>query len=534
MSDHAQNVAYKPIRQVGRYELFEEIATGGFASVHLARTLGVGGFSRTVAIKRLHAQFAKDANIVAMFLDEARIVARIRHTNVLPTIDFVEGDGELMIVMEYVEGVTLGFLLARASRLKGRLPFGVALRIVCGTLRGLHAAHEATNEQGQPLGLIHRDVTPDNVMVGADGLSRLLDFGVARAMGDFHSTRDGQVKGKLSYLSPEQVTGDPLDRRTDVYSASVVLWEALVGKRLFHIKTLGEVAEKILNPHIAPPSSLTDVPKSVDEVVLRGLAQNPDDRWQSAADMAKALERAHHMSSNSTVAQYVSRAGKRRLDLRRAQVAVMESTPLGLLLDVDPTGPHGRAALMTLMQGERDDLLEVVGDDHVEDIEPAIDSAPSDSFDTEPTDVEVPADEEHPADTFAASSRDSLIEGKLTPVTRLPRWRLFFAAAVAVLLFSGVLAVRGGTPVLLLRPPIASLSAGVQVRIANAVLGISQATAQAPPRPAAAAADDANIKEGRSGVAPAISAQPAPAAPPNGYRPSRLPTKSPRTLYGRE
>jgi len=190
---------------IGRYVLFDELAAGGMATVHLGRLLGPVGFSRTVAIKRLHSQFSKDPEFVASFLDEARIAARIRHPNVVPTLDVVATADELFLVMEYVKGEALSTLVTLARKDSAGMPIPVCLAIVVNALSGLHAAHVATNEAGEPLGIIHRDVSPQNFLVGVDGVARVLDFGIAKAAGRAQQTRDGILKGKLSYMPPEQL-----------------------------------------------------------------------------------------------------------------------------------------------------------------------------------------------------------------------------------------------------------------------------------------------------------------------------------------
>src|SRR5437868_956560 len=181
-------------RMVGRYAIFDEIASGGMATVYLGRLTGSGGFARTVAIKRLHPQFAKDPEFVTMFLDEARLAARIRHPNVVPTLDVVAASGELFHVMEYVQGESLSHLARGLKTRSERVPLRILLRIMNDVLQGLHAAHEARDERGVPLCIVHRDVTPQNVLVGVDGVARLLDFGVAKAAGRAHTTQDGQIK----------------------------------------------------------------------------------------------------------------------------------------------------------------------------------------------------------------------------------------------------------------------------------------------------------------------------------------------------
>src|SRR5258708_2848873 len=203
------------------------------ASVHFGRFAGPGGFARTVAVKRMHPHLAKDPDFALMFVDEARTAARIRHPNVVATLDVLTASGELLIVMEYVHGESLGALMRLAAARKSRIPPPVACALVTDVLLGLHAAHEATDDHGQPLGIVHRDVSPENVLVGADGTARVLDFGVAKAVGRLQVTREGQIKGKIPYMSPEQVRGHALGRATDIFSASAVLWEMLAGRRLF-------------------------------------------------------------------------------------------------------------------------------------------------------------------------------------------------------------------------------------------------------------------------------------------------------------
>ena len=234
--------------RLGRYVLFDAIARGGMATIHFGRLSGPVGFSRTVAIKRLHANFATDPEFVAMFLDEARLAARIRHPNVVPTLDVVATHGEVFIVLEYVAGESLAKLW-RAHHDKGEIvPIPFSMAIMAHTLHGLHAAHEVTDEHGEPLGMVHRDVSPQNVIVGTDGIARVLDFGVAKAAGRLQETGDsGALKGKLAYMAPEQLTGRSVSRQTDIYAASVILWELLTGKRLVDGDNDAQRAAKVLS-----------------------------------------------------------------------------------------------------------------------------------------------------------------------------------------------------------------------------------------------------------------------------------------------
>jgi eukaryotic-like serine/threonine-protein kinase len=289
-----------PRRKLDRYELIGEIATGGMATVYLARRSGVGGFQRFVAIKRLHPHLANEPEFVEMFLDEARLAALIHHPHVVPILEVGESDSGYYLVMEYVEGDTLSRLVAR-SMSAGQLPARhVMLRVVLDTLAGLHAAHELRDDRGQLLGLVHRDVSPQNVLVGVDGSARITDFGVARATARLTSTGHGKLKGKLAYMAPEQTRGDELDRRTDLFAMGIILWEVLVGKRLFKADSEAATLQRILVEAIRPPSSIVGtIPSCFDDVVLRALDRDPDRRFQSAADMADALESAAREAQRS-------------------------------------------------------------------------------------------------------------------------------------------------------------------------------------------------------------------------------------------
>jgi serine/threonine protein kinase len=312
---------------VGRYALHGEIASGGMATVHIGRLLGPVGFARTVAIKRLHPQFAKDPEFVAMFLDEARLAARIRHPNVVSTLDVVANAGELFVVMEYVPGESLARLM-RAS-MRARIPPDVASSIMVGVLHGLHAAHEARDERGDPLCIVHRDVSPHNVLVGADGAAHVIDFGVAKARGRVQVTREGQIKGKLSYMPPEQLLGQGLDRRADVFAASIVFWEALSGRRLFQGTDDGEVYAKVLRADVRPPSvHAPGLRRAVDEVVLRGLSRDRGDRWETARAMALAIEDAIPLAPPSRVGAWVDSLVGEAIAERSKQIASIES-PVG-------------------------------------------------------------------------------------------------------------------------------------------------------------------------------------------------------------
>jgi serine/threonine-protein kinase len=317
-------------RKIGRYVLFNEIGHGGMATVHVGRLRGPAGFSRTVAIKRLHPQFARDPEFVAMFLDEARLAARVQHPNVVSVLDVVAAEGELFLVMDYVHGESFAKLHKVAREAKKPPPPRIVTAIASHVLDGLHAAHEARNERGDPLGLVHRDVTPQNVMVGADGVARMLDFGIAKASQYAHqTTREGQIKGKVNYMAPEQVSGEHVDRRTDVYAASVMLWEALTGKRFMPIGEFIATAQLILTRDHPKPSEVNPaVPRELDDVILKGLARDPEQRWQNCHEMAAALETAYPVGSTREVGTWVKTVYAEPLSVRAKTVAEIENIEL--------------------------------------------------------------------------------------------------------------------------------------------------------------------------------------------------------------
>lgn len=316
----------RAIATVGRYALFDEIASGGMASVHLGRLLGPIGFSRTVAIKRLHAQFAKDPDFVSSFLDEARLAARIQHPNVVATLDVVAAEGEVFLVMEYVQGETMSKLMKASRQQAEFLDLQVVSAIVTSALYGLHAAHEAKSEQGTPLGVVHRDVSPQNIMVCSDGVARVLDFGIAKAQQRINTTAQGTLKGKLAYMSPEQLNGDDVDRRTDVFACGIVLWEALALRRLFDAKQEGEVIRLVREAEIPRPSEFRpEIPEELDQVVMKALERDIDQRFQTAREFAVALEAAMPPATARQLGEWVEGLRGDSLKQRAARLAELES-----------------------------------------------------------------------------------------------------------------------------------------------------------------------------------------------------------------
>ena len=294
------------VLRVGRYEALRPIASGGMATVYLGRAEGARGFERQVAIKAMHPHLADDPEFVTMFLDEARMAANIRHPNVVPTLDVAEEGGQLFLIMEYIEGLSLHAMKRALKKQNGSVPLPIALRIALDMLAGLHAAHELTSADGAPMKLVHRDVSPQNVLVGVDGVSRIMDFGIARAEIRITATQGAQVKGKTAYMAPEQIRAQPIDRRCDVYAAGIVAWELITGERLFRADNEGSLLQMVLEGVTRPPSEINHaVTPEIDAACMRALALWPADRWATAADFAESLESA---AEKSHVAIATSRA----------------------------------------------------------------------------------------------------------------------------------------------------------------------------------------------------------------------------------
>ncbi len=282
--------------KIGRYQLCFELASGGMASVYLARAGGVPGFEKLVALKRIHPHLADEKDYIEMFLDEARIASRITHPNVCSVFDFGEADGEYFIAMEYLVGEPLSRVHRRVvanadQRSSALLPARMAA-VIAQACEGLHAAHELQDAEGASLHVVHRDVSTENLFVTYSGATQVVDFGIAHARQRVHHTEAGQVKGTFPYMAPEQMTAAAVDRRVDVWALGAVLWELLTLQRLFLRDTDVNTMYAVLSGEIRPPSAhRSDVPAELDEIVLKALQRSPDERWQSARQMGKALRR---------------------------------------------------------------------------------------------------------------------------------------------------------------------------------------------------------------------------------------------------
>ena len=323
---------------IGRYLLHRQIARGGMATIHIARLMGDEGFSRIVAAKRLHPEFAEDPEFVEMFLDEARIASRVNHRNVVPVLDVVKAQDEVVLVQEYVHGVPLHWLLRTAHEANTHLPLNVAVSIGCQVLAGLQAAHDTCDQVGNPLHIVHRDVSPQNVMIATDGTARLLDFGVAKATMAAHITRQGTFKGKLAYSAPEHVRGNAV-QQSDIYSLSVVLWELIVGHRLHNSgQAEAELVTEIITGRLPTITQALAGERefmggyrwnqllALEPIIQKGLAVRVEDRWQSAAEMEEALAEALSPASPADVAAWLKALGREFIEGREKMIAAEEQS----------------------------------------------------------------------------------------------------------------------------------------------------------------------------------------------------------------
>jgi serine/threonine protein kinase len=283
-----------PGHVLGRYELLMPIAAGGMAMVWAARLKGTRGFQKIVAVKTMLPKLTEDDQFEKMFLDEASLASKVRHPNAVEILDLGEQDGVLFLAMEWIDGVPLNQLM-KAAKSKGGVPTTVATRIVMQACAGLHAAHELTDGKGKLIGLVHRDISPQNILVTFDGVAKVVDFGVAKATAlNDGATQAGQLKGKVSYMAPEQVRGEPIDRRADVFAMGIVLYALTTAKHPFRKESEGATLFAITAPEpVVPPRKFVpDYPQPLQDVLLKALDKDRDQRYASANELLKALDKA--------------------------------------------------------------------------------------------------------------------------------------------------------------------------------------------------------------------------------------------------
>jgi hypothetical protein len=294
------------VRTVGRYRVFERIADGGMGSVHLGAYDGDDGRPRPVAIKIMHAHHARDARLRSLFLDEARTARSLRHARIVDTVDVLSDGEDLLLVMDYVHGPSLSTL--RRFSPAQRLSPDIAVALICDALDGLHAAHTAVGELGEPLQVVHRDISPQNILVDAAGGAKIVDFGIALAAGRSYATQSGEVKGKFGYMPPEQARGLEVDGRADVYAAGATLFELLTGQKPFGDGAPADILSRSLFlPPPAPSTLEPTVSAALDALVLRALSKDRDARFPSAEAFACALRASLPVATRESVAAYVER-----------------------------------------------------------------------------------------------------------------------------------------------------------------------------------------------------------------------------------
>ena len=324
----------------GRYHLLARLAIGGMAEIFLARELGLEGFQRMVVIKRILPHLAAQPKYVEMFLREARIIARFNHPNITHVHELCAHEGDYHIVMEYVRGCTLRELCVLARERDRAVPHNVAVSLLIDACRGLHAAHELRDDDGRSLELIHRDISPHNLMTTMEGHLKLIDFGVAKTNIGSESTYSGQLKGKFAYMSPEQCLYKSLDRRSDVFALGIVLWELCTAESLFRRESELETLQAVADARVQPPSHLNpDLPLPVEAVIMKALAKDPDARFASAEEMRVALAEAARdcglRADQDAVARFVREIAGERINARHDQNTEGSFTPTPSLDSVD-------------------------------------------------------------------------------------------------------------------------------------------------------------------------------------------------------
>ncbi len=332
-------------RRFGRFQLLLELQRGGMATIFVARIVGPEDFQKLVVVKRIHDHLAEEREFVDMFHDEARIAGLVHHPNVVTIFDFGMVEGSHYIAMEYVHGQSLVELMRTAKRVTGLLPWPQVVKIVADAAAGLHAAHVLTGPDGGPLNVVHRDVSPQNILLSYDGNVKVTDFGIAYAAQRIAHTSTGILKGKLAYMSPEQAMSKPLDRRSDVFSLGIVLHEALCLKRLFKGDNDAATLYNLLEAKAPRVTSIRpDVPKELDRVVQKALAKNPDERFASAGEFEDALNQVlfkeQAMVGHRDIGELMERYFRDQRQVREAQLQQAMSTPMAEPVRVHAARPE--------------------------------------------------------------------------------------------------------------------------------------------------------------------------------------------------
>src|SRR3954469_19094869 len=317
-----------------RYRITERVAAGGMAEVFRGVAESMQGFKKNIAIKRILPALTKNKKFVAMFLDEARLSLLLQHANIVQVFDIGHSDDTYFIVMEYVDGVDLKALMEWRRRINRRIPIAHTLYLVMEICKGLSYAHELQNpETGKPLGIVHRDISPPNVLISKQGEIKVVDFGLAKATSQIETTDPGVVKGKMSYLSPEAARGEEVDNRADIFAVGILLYEMLTGKRLFYGETDYQTVELVRNAKIPPIKPQNpQVEQELEDVVRKALAKRKEDRFQSATDIQDALAQYSYSRGLKVISRDIAELVRQCLDDKRAQSGEPKKAP-GSIID---------------------------------------------------------------------------------------------------------------------------------------------------------------------------------------------------------
>jgi serine/threonine protein kinase len=349
----------------GKYYLYERIAVGGMAEIYKAKLYGVDGFEKNMVVKQILPQYARHREFIDMFIDEAKICSTLTHGNIVPVFELGQIDGVYFISMDFVDGKNLGELLD--AGLDKNLPLSVphALFIAGEILAGLDYAHRKTDDQGRPLNIVHRDVSPQNVLVSFEGEVKLVDFGIARAASRAHATEAGIIKGKFGYMSPEQALGQPVDARSDVFAAGILLYEMLTLERLFAGGTEVVTLERVKRADVPTPSRINSrLPPELDAIVFKALARDPAERYQSAAQMRLAISRVLYKlpqeASSQTLSRYIKQLFAEEISKRAEKPQPRPSAEImqKLLLASEASEPHRNRPVPPPLQPEPLSLLQ--------------------------------------------------------------------------------------------------------------------------------------------------------------------------------
>ncbi|MGE0789719.1 MAG: PEGA domain-containing protein [Sandaracinaceae bacterium] len=351
----------KPI-PFGKYVLLDRINVGGMAEVFKAKAFGVEGFERQVAVKRILPSIAEDSEFITMFIDEAKIAVQLTHANIAQIFDLGRVQDSFFIAMEFVHGKDLRAIFDRARKRGETVPVPMACYTVMKVCEGLDYAHNKKDAAGRELNLVHRDVSPQNILISYDGETKIIDFGIAKAAGKAGKTQAGILKGKFGYMSPEQVRGLPLDRRSDIFAVGIVLYELLTGERLFVGESDFSTLEKVRNVEIMPPSTYNRrIPEELEQIVLKALAKDVDDRYQTAMDLHDDLQSFMYTSGNffsrkdlsaymrKAFAEEIAKESQREEEYRQLEAQVpaptgAKSSGLDAFADLEPAAPEGNRA----------------------------------------------------------------------------------------------------------------------------------------------------------------------------------------------